>query len=79
MTDTDDRSRQSAREDSVLVASEDVLRQQVGSLITDTVRDVCKYVNAVVGDTVIACPDHEIHTLLVGMLLAYKEKSHNAG
>lgn len=74
-------SQQSAdetRNDSVQAASEGAVQQIAGDIIDKSTRDICKYVNTVAGDTIVACPDNEVRRIVLGVILAYEERKADA-
>ena len=65
---------ESQREESAQVASEGAIVEQAGDLIDGAARALCKYVNIVAGQQVLALPDNEIRRMLIQLLLVYTER-----
>lgn len=60
------------RDKSLEVAADGAIEAKARSIIDRATRDVCKYVNTVAGDAVIADPDNEVRRVIAGAIIEYE-------
>ena len=73
-----DNDQNNTQENSLLAAIDGDIRSRAGDLIDSTTFNICKYVNTIVGDAVIAQPDNEIRRIVTDLLFAFEERRQSA-
>lgn len=73
-----ENSIKNSRTESIQSALEGESRKKIGDIIDTTANELCKYVNTVAGDVVLANADNEVKRILTDMITSYEERMKNA-